>query len=273
MDLYSERTKWNLYCERLESDFRNDTKAPSDWMVPFVPWCGDRYWSARPRILFVGKTVGVFDDPDATLWTSKLRGSQAANSYRTTTKDYVEQRVATFSPSSPSFWLVPFLVAGALLPVETDYGQIAHSIAWSNIWKVNSLHRKNGVPQHKHLKCCCATKGTSDHCRPDAPSTCFAHYSAACLRDEIKILRPEVVLIGVNKLWWTFTECLSAGLQINGNSQKGQSTFPMRLKGDQVAQLSPEFQPKIWITNHFSAWGQNARHGRLILEIRKALTE
>jgi hypothetical protein len=250
-----ERAKWNRYCDELEEDFAAKAKGSprtENWTVPFIPWCGDNYFSAKPRIMFVGKSVGLFE-----CWKELL--SSGRSSYRNLTDEYVREKVA-LCKSRSNFWTVPFLIAGALLP-EIQPKQIANSIAWSNLYKVNirrDKDKKDGLPQPEDLQKC---RETLETC---SLPCCLKHYSAKCLQKEIQILTPDILLLGIGKSWNDLDKTFQGSTR-----EKRANGPPMRLtKNSQLTGAKA-----VWITYHFSQWDRSPEHGKLIWEFRKALEE
>jgi hypothetical protein len=101
---------------------------------------------------------------------------------------------------------------------------------------------------------------------PDGVS--LLHQSALWLRYEIQTLQPHIVILGIRDEWPKVAEVL----RVQGN---GECEFPMKLAESQVGDLKLGYCPKgIWVTYHFSRWmgsEKNGAHGRLLLEMRKAL--
>jgi len=106
-------------------------KGRPDWTLPFVPWCGDDYWTTKTRILFVGKSVGCFNDEDAKNWRTsccdwqRISGPDPLN----LTEQYMNDKVVTSQAEKPQFWLIPMLISGAFVALR----QIRNS------WPIRSL--------------------------------------------------------------------------------------------------------------------------------------
>jgi len=94
------------------------------------------------------------------------------------------------------------------------------------------------------------------------------HRCAEWFRRELRLLQPDIVLLGISGEW----PCLAAALQLPID---GSSTLPSRVPDAVISKLQLGYHPSgIWITNHFSAWNSRAaglRHGDLILQIRQRL--
>jgi hypothetical protein len=251
------KERWEAYIRELVKSFRDLPKPDNNWTVPFIPWCGDEYWDAKPRILFVGKSVGAFNDPDAELWKTAIHDWQQTNDPDpvSLTSEYIKSKVATFKPASPAFWTIPLLITGAFIPKDAVPHQLVGALAWSNLYKVNNSGSSNGLPSKEHLKCRC-------------DEFCLVHSSVRWLRREIEILQPDFVLLGISHEWTTIAKALSIPL-------KGRDPgFPVKLKDSEIGLLKLGFVPKgIWVTYHFSSWNRNCKHGRLLLEMRQALDE
>jgi hypothetical protein len=262
----ANKQMWQEHIQCIISQFRKLQIAPDTWTIPFVPWCGDQYWNARPRILFVGKSVGAFNDQDAEKWTTPIHKWQESGSPDpiALTNDYITSKVAVFKPANSAFWVVPFLIAGAFSPTNIDPQHLAHSFAWSNVYKVNNSERvngtptKDGLPTSKDLKCRCDK------------DFCLLHTSAQWLKREFEILQPDLVLLGITKEWKKVGQALSL-------PQKDEVRFPMKLDDSQVEQLKLGHRPKgIWVTYHFSSWStsrKSCEHGKLLLEMRRVWEE
>ena len=248
---------WKKHVGNIVESFRRLPTPPPKWTIPFIPWCGEDYWQSSPRILFVGKSVGSSKDPDAAEWRTSLDAWQLTSEPDaiSITADYMNERVADFSPRSPAFWLKVLLVAGALLPDTTDPDKIIKSIAWTNIYKVNNRDRSNGVPTRADLK----------HEFPNG--ACLLDQCAEWFKEEVRILRPDLVLLGVSSEWPSFAKAL-------GFDASSDLELPAMLDEASLAQLQLQYRPSgIWVTNHFTAWAQhsrNRRHGTIILDMRKA---
>ena len=64
---------------------------------------------------------------------------------------------------------------------------------------------------------------------------------------------------------------VAKALSLSLNCDK--SRLPLKLNDSQVRELSPGWRPKaVWVTYHFSSWNRNCDHGRLLLEMRQALS-
>ncbi len=259
MDKADNKNRWNLYRQELVRSFRRLPNVHADWTIPFVPWCGEEYWDAKTRILFVGKSVGAFNDPkDAALWRTQLRSWQKASLDPIhLTDQYVKQKVATLTPASPAFWMIPLLITGAFVAPHLAPEKLANALAWSNVYKLNNSRSSKGIPSKKDLSCRC-------HFRAEF---CLIHSCLEWLRSEIEILQPDFVLLGIAREWETIAKALS--LPLNGD----KSRLPMKLNDSQVGKLTPGWRPKaVWLTYHFSSWNRNCDHGRLLLDMRQALT-
>ena len=244
------RRKWEAHRSNIVKTFRNWPNAPERWTVPFIPWCGGDYESAQPRILFAGKSVGAFNDPDAVDWTTSILSWAELPDVRKLTDRYMTEKVAKFQASNPDFWLIPFLLAGALLPDSTDSSRIAHSFSWTNIYKVNNRETK-GIPCDADLRCVC-------------PSGSLIHMCAEWFKKELQILKPELVLMGVGP---EESKKFAKELGIAVADAQG---LPTLLDGSAVDRLELGYTPTgIWVTNHFTAWGRSSKHGTMILEIRR----
>jgi hypothetical protein len=171
------------------------------------------------------------------------------------TNTYMKEKVARCRPSSPAFWLNVLLVAGALLPESTESQKVVNSIAWTNIYKVNNYETKNGVPTATELQ-----RAFPDQFR-------LIGQSAEWFKDELRILKPDLVLLGISDQW----KGLAKELELNTDDRNERPTM---VNESSLARLGLEYQPSgIWVTNHFTAWSQrlkNREHGTLILEMRKA---
>jgi hypothetical protein len=257
MDNTDNKNKWKLYRQELVQSFRDLPNVHADWTIPFVPWCGEEYWDTEPRILFVGKSVGAFNDADAVGWTTSLKSWQKKDdpdAVRLTDK-YMEQRVASFQPASPEFWMIPLLIKGAFVAPNLAPEKLAGALAWSNLYKLNNSRCSNGIPSKQDLNCRCHAE------------FCLIHSCLQWLRREIEILQPDFVLLGIAHEWETIAKALS--LPLNGY----KSRFPLKLNDSQVEELTPGWRPKaVWVTYHFSSWNRNCDHGRLVLDMRQALS-
>lgn len=259
-----DKGKWNAYVQCLLRSFRDLPDSNQGWTVPFVPWCGEEYWDAKARILFVGKSVGAFNDPaDAKEWQTPFDVWKEQGSPDTTalTSKYVKSKVAIFGPASHAFWTVPLLIAAAFISPDASPDRLAGSLAWSNVYKVNNLRSPNGLPSTKDLKCRC-----------DDRRFCLSHSSLRGLGREIEILRPDFVLLGVTHEWKKLAKALSIPLE------GGDRQFPLKLTDSEIGRMIEPVKlscaPKgIWLTYHFSAWGQNCKHARTLLEMRRAFDE
>ncbi len=248
---------WRKHRGEIVESFHKIKAPPKRWTVPFIPWCGKEYWNSSPRILFVGKSVGSSKDPDAKEWRTTVRQwkrSKTPDAIAITDR-YMNEMVAEFRPRSPAFWLKVLLVAGALLPDTTEPETIVQSIARTNIYKVNNREKSNGVPTKADLK----------HKFPNG--TCLLDQCAEWFKEEVRILRPDLVLLGVSSEWPQFAKALD----IDASSDL---ELPSMLDEASLVQLELQYSPSgIWVTNHFTAWAQhkrNRRHGTIILDMRKA---
>jgi hypothetical protein len=269
VDKDASRQKWHEYINDMVRQFRELRNAPDTWTIPFAPWCGEQYWDASPRILFVGKSVGAFnDDEDAKDWQTPIHKWREAGSPKPIdlTNNYIGSNVAVFKTANSAFWVIPFLIAGAFSPVNIDPENLAHSFAWSNVYKVgNSERAKNdGLPTPKDLKCK-AAKGLK--CR-GGEEFCLIHASAEWLKQEINILQPDFVLLGIGRKEWK-----KAG-QALAIPKKSELELPIKLSDSEIKQLDLRYKPKgIWVTYHFSSWSaryKDGQHGKLLLEMRKS---
>ena len=255
-----DKSKWDAYIQGLLQSLRELHNPNQEWTIPFVPWCGEKYWGANPRILFVGKSVGAFDHPVAKAWQTPIQVWQETGHPDTIslTGEYIKS-VAAFNPATDGFWTIPLLITAAFTPREPAPHQLAGdqltgALAWSNIYKVNA----NGLPSKDDLRCRCGS------------GFCFSHSSLRSLGREIEILRPDFVLLGIAHEWEKLAKALSIPLE------RGDRQFPVKLKDSEVERmiepLKLSFAPKgIWLTHHFAKWGQNCEHARALLEMRQAL--
>src|SRR5437763_11766284 len=84
------------------------------------------------------KSVGAFNDPDANKWTTPIREWRDGNlDAARLTEDYITSKVAPFNTANSAFWVIPFLIAGAFISIESNPQDLAHSFAWSNLYKVS----------------------------------------------------------------------------------------------------------------------------------------
>lgn len=131
MNIDASKREWQLYRENICSIFWKMRKGRPDWTLPFVPWCGDDYWTTKTRILFVGKSVGCFNDEDAKNWRTsccdwqRISGPDPLN----LTEQYMNDKVVTSQAEKPQFWLIPMLISGAFVALR----QIRNS------WPIRSL--------------------------------------------------------------------------------------------------------------------------------------
>lgn len=259
VDKDTDKDEWRKLVRVIVSQFRELKESPDTWTIPFAPWCGEKYWEAKPRILFVGKSVGAFNDKDAEKWTTKIRDWQKSKDPsldpEKLTHDYVTNIVANSRQENPAFWVIPFLIAAAFSPVNSTLENLAHSFAWSNLYKVNDSKRKN-FPPRKAMR------------QPCGDNFCLLEKSVRWLKQEIEILKPDFVLLGIGKKEWN---------QIKGELPTLENTYrglPMKvLESRNAVGHSPL---GIWVTYHFSRWTANQRenqHGSLLFEMKKAWSE
>jgi hypothetical protein len=250
------KAAWEGHLKNIAEIFRCLPDPPTQWTIPFIPWCGETYWDVRPRILFVGKSVGCSKDPDAEGWRTTLREWQQTDDPdpRWVTDTYMKEKVGRYQPSSPAFWLNVLLVAGALLPESTESQKLVDSIAWTNIYKVNNSEERNGLPTEADLQ-----RTFPDQFR-------LIGKSAEWFKHELQVLKPDLVLLGISDQW----SVLAKELELNTDHRHERPTM---VSESNIARLGLEYQPSgIWLTNHFTAWSQrlkNREHGTLILEMRK----
>jgi len=252
------KNAWEAYKLELVQTFRTLPDTSKDWTIPFVPWCGEEYWNTKPRILFVGKSVGAFNDPDAERWMTPL------HTWRKTghpdpawiASNYIKSSIRTFDAASPAFWTIPLLMTSAFVPYDLPPEKLSEVFAWSNLYKVNSL-RLEGLPDDQDLSC--PYVGVT--CQRE--SFCLIHSSLQWLRREIEILQPDFVLLGITYEWERIAKLFP-------QPRKDELTFPRRLTDSELTQLSPNCTPTaIWVTYHFSQWNRNCEHGKLLLEMRQ----
>jgi hypothetical protein len=259
----AQKNKWATHLEDIHSRFRAVHPAPLNWTMPFVPWCGNGYWESNPRILYVGKSVGCLNDEDEEpkLWKTKLEDwnmSPNVPDALKLTQDYVRKRVANLTAYRPEFWLVPMLVSGTFVSPQMNPHQLVESFAWTNLYKIcnRSNEKKGGLPTKQDLEWQ-YSEGVS-----------LLHQSALWLMDEIETLKPHLVILGISDEWPGVTEVLKIHVDT-------KDRLPMMLNDSQVVDLKLSYRPKgIWVTYHFSRWmgsKRNGAHGRLLLEMRKAL--
>jgi hypothetical protein len=230
--------------------------------MPFAPWCGKEYWNAKTRILFVGKSVGAFNDPDAEDWKIPLSEWQNARNRKnpsSVTDQYIH-KVATFEPGKHAFWTVPLLLTGAFASRDLRPAQLVQTFVWSNLYKINSSE-KEGLPS-ADLKC----RGQNKREGKCDKKFCLFHFSLKSLLAEIEILEPHFVFLGTGPEWARIAKARSL-------DPKGErAALPLKLSDTEVNGLGLSQAPRgIWVTYHFSAWNQNCCHGKLLLEMRQSL--
>jgi len=207
--------------------------------MPFTPWCGDKFWEASPKIFYVGKSVGIRNDPDVRrldLSLAQWKRQLGMPDPRTIINQYVTANVASLRPASPAFWLLPLMMTNALVPEISEAHEFVNHIAWSNLYKT-CRNVGNGVPTKKQMM-----QGCSDGFR-------LRDQCASWLIDEIRILKPNIVLLGIGKQWRYFAEHISA---LNRHAEEKP---PFRIPDDTVKELKLGYEPEcVWLTYHFSAW-------------------
>lgn len=254
---------WEEHVQEIINTLKGVPEPPADWTLPFIPWRGEGYSQAPVRILFVGKSVGCFNDPDALNWATPFQDWKSSGHPEpaSVTRDYVTTKVAKFKTARPEFWMVPLLITSAFVPASMEPGQVVNSLAWSNLYKVCFAGRAsgNGLPNRRDLQCTCSPER----------GFCLRHDSAEWLTREIDILQPHLVLLGIRECWDDLADALALACD-------SQCDLPLKLGDADMEKWSNRglnHKPNgVWVTNHFSAWSGRASHGRVLLEMKKAIS-
>ena len=168
------------------------------------------------------------------------------------TRDYITDKVASLTPCKPQFWLIPFLLSSAFYTQVTTPKELVQSFAWSNFYKFS---KQDGLPTQDDLS------------RLSSNSCSLLKQSANWLREEINILRPHLVVLGIADKWAD----LATGLGVNYDHS---FECPLRLPEEVVNQMALSYRPNgIWVTRHFTSWTGNLRHGGLLLEMKAAMSD
>ncbi len=276
-----ENQNWIGHQEEIQTFYSKLKAEDSDpkWSAPFVPWCGKAYWDSNPRILFVGKSFGATERSKVTKehpdgpWRKTLEEWKNGEADQVKAlNDYVEQNLRRLQPKGPAFWTIPFLIAGALLPLNTDC--LIERIAWSNLYKVDEIvdpPKKRGTTgqRSKEPKKIFRVP-SSDSCGAPLAQKCSEPGCIHCkssdwLRKEIEILDPDVLLLGVGASW----KFLGPRWEAFAGIKTG---FPIPIT-DEIKKLVPNMKrlKSAWLTSHFSAWQWKCQHGEVLLRIRKHL--
>lgn len=149
------------------------------------------------------------------------------------------------------------LIAGALLPPSAECDHLIDLIAWSNLYKVNTVVKRsvNGrVTEQYEIPKSAPCAGSNSEC------DCMKCNSLRWLGREVDILQPDVIVFGIGPEW----------ARLRGH---WDAHCPERLTGKVRDLLRSHHEPaSAWLTYHFSAWAMEIRHGGVILDIRKDLT-
>lgn len=258
-DISQRQDKWNTHRQKIVDRFLRVEKFPDEWTMPFVPWCGAKYWRTSPKILYVGKSVGIQNDPDVRGLDRTLMRWKAGKGKpdpRDVVDEYVTKSVGSLRPASPNFWLVPLMMTSALVPEIREARDFVNHIAWSNIYKT-CRDVGNGVPTKNQLM-----KSYGD-------GFVLRDQCANWLIEEVEILKPDIVLLGIGSQWRYFAEYIAP------LKQYATQKPPFQLPTLTVRELKLECEPCIWVTYHFSAWTATPKdrtefewnHGEVIADL------
>jgi hypothetical protein len=51
------KAAWEDHLKNIAERFRHLPDPPTQWTVPFIPWCGEAYWDVRPFVFFSSAKV------------------------------------------------------------------------------------------------------------------------------------------------------------------------------------------------------------------------
>jgi hypothetical protein len=148
--------------------------------------------------------------------------------------------------------MVPFFIAGAISPRDIDESEIFSRVAWSNFYKI-SFVQGNEEPWRYEVPIPTRCLSRAQEC------LCTDCFSVRHLTDEIAILNPDIVLLGLGERWNRFAPYLG----FTGNER-----FPFDIT-EMLRAIAPNIKIAL-VTAHFSMWRDNCENGLLALRIRMA---
>lgn len=227
------------------------------WTAPFIPWRGRSFAKSPIKILFVGKSVAITHSQYDAPWAVSLAQWREGGCPDTpeATERYIREKVALQLPPSDAFWVVPLMLAGALLNPNIPYAEVFQHIAWTNLYKTTDQtldqdEQPNYGPPAPQP--CNAAQGICQ---------CIDCTSKKWLTKEISLLDPHVIVLGVGP-----------DVATRLFPRRSMDDLPRQLTNDERNDLGIRDSSIAWLTWHFSAWTWRAeKHGDVLRQIRQAL--